>query len=75
VKLLDAIRRKLARLPAADAYVIAGDMNSDPLLKEMYAERVHTSLQSEGWQNLSGSQPTYHGWKLLTFDYVYAKVS
>lgn len=55
----------------ADAFVIAGDFNSDTSLAHMYTSRLHNYLGDEGFTNLTGFRTTYHGWGPCQFDYIY----
>jgi len=73
LKQLKAINERIKQLPEANAYLLAGDMNSDPKLKYMYQEQIHSYLGNKYWTNISGFNSTYYGWAKLTFDYIYTK--
>ena len=64
-----------------DVYLICGSFNSDSQLASRthgnytFKNEVHSKLESNKFENISGNNITYNGWNPCTFDYVYLKDS
>lgn len=71
IKEMERILDHLESMPPADAFVVAGDFNSDPKLKSYYNSQLHDYLNTRNFTNLTGFHTTYHGWGPCQFDYVY----
>jgi hypothetical protein len=69
------IMSNLNKLDSSDAYVLGGDLNSDPNYPHYYGGKshIHSYLEQIDWENSSGVKPTYFGWNRLSFDYLYSK--
>lgn len=63
----------------ADVYLMCGSFYSDPQIasrthgKYTFRNRVHSEMESNGFENISGHDITYHGCNPCTFDYIYFK--
>lgn len=81
VKQLEKLLQLFESSNDTDVYLICGSFYSDPQIasrthgKYTFQNKVHSQMESNGFENISGHDITYHGWSPCTFDYIYFKSS
>lgn len=81
VKQLEILFKFFKKFGDSYVYLICGSFYSDPQLasrthgKYTFQNKVHSEMESNGFENISGYDVTYHGWSPCTFDYIYLKSS